>query len=398
MTTGFTRSEQFVAWLCQHAFFKLWTHPNPRGKKGKELCDCLVVCDAHVVIISVKEVEYRNTGDKIGWNRWHRTAVDGAAQQIWGAERWLRTVDRFQRNDGREINLPPRHARRYHRISVSLGGRGNVPLKWGDLGNGFVHVLDEHSLVETFRELDTINDFVTYLSAVESLIDRGVCPVFLGGGTEDLLALYVQNGATFGIIGEDGSVPNTAIITEGIWKALSESSKYLERNKDLESSYAWDGLIDYYADDLLTDGMFDMHSKDVTRNQLALIAMALQPRGHRANLADSLLAFLGPDGVKIASRVVVAANDTAFVFLGGDSNDREFRARELALRCLVVRGRCLNLTTVVGIATDKPKAGKVGCSSDIVYIHMPVWTEDDAATVVDIQRDLGYFNNTKWPL
>ncbi len=165
----------------------------------------------------------------------------------------------------------------------------------------------------------------------------------------------------------------------------------------MESSYAWDNLINHYADDLLTDGMFDMYNKQLTKNELALVAMALQPRAHRANLADALLAFLGADGIKIASRAVVAANATAFVFLGGDSHDREFRVQELALRCLVVRGRCNGVATVVGIATDKPKDGKTGYSSDIVYIHMPVWSEDDAANVDGIQRNLGYFRNTKWP-
>lgn len=397
MSTGLTQSEKFVSWLCQRAFLKLWTHPNPIGKKGKELCDCLIVCGPHIVIISVKEIEYRNTGDKVGWARWHKAAIDKSAQQIWGAERWLRMTERFLRSDGREISLAPEHERKYHRISVSLGGRGEVPLKWGDLGNGFVHVLDEHSLTEAFRELDTITDFVTYLSAVEVLIERGVRPVFAGGGTEDLLALYVQNGANFGILREDGIAPDTVIITEGIWKALAESPEYAARNKDLESSYAWDRLIDHYAEDLLTDGMFDMYSKQVTRNELALIAMALQPRGHRANLADSLLAFLGPKGTKIASRAIVGANATGFVFLGGDSSDREFRVSELALRCLVVRGRCPNVTTVVGIATDRPKAGKTGHSSDIVYIHRSIWTDDDDANVDGIQRDLGYFKNTKWP-
>lgn len=397
MTTGLTRSEKFVSWLCHRAFLKLWTHPNPVGKKGKELCDCLIVCGPHVIIISVKEIEFRDTGDSTGRERWRKAAVDKSAQQIWGAERWLRESDRFQRSDDREISLPPKSERRYHRISVSLGGRGEVPLSWGDLGHGFVHVLDEHSLVEAFRELDTITDFVAYLAAVESLIERGVRPMFLGGGAEDLLALYVQNGESFGIISESGSAPNTAIISDGIWKAMTESAEYLERNDDLKSSYAWDRLIDHYADDLLADGMFDMHSKQVTKNELALVAMALQPRGHRANLADSLLEFLGPDGTSIASRVVVAANNTAFVFLGGDSSDREFRTQQLALRCLVVRGRCPRVNTVVGIATDRPGAGKTGYSSDIMYLHLPDWSDDDAVKVDGIQRDLGYFKDTKWP-
>lgn len=177
MTTGLTRSEEFVTWLCERAFLKLWTHPNPAGKKGKELCDCLIVCGEHVIIISVKENEYRDTGDATGWNRWTSSAVDKSVQQIWGAERWLRSADTFQRGDGREITLPPHSDRKFHRITVSLGSRGQVPLKWGNLGHGFVHLFDEQSLVAAFGELDTITDFVAYLSAVESFSERGAQPI-----------------------------------------------------------------------------------------------------------------------------------------------------------------------------------------------------------------------------
>lgn len=351
----------------------------------------------HVLIISVKEIEYRDTGDKVGWDRWHKAAIEKSAKQIWGAERWLRTASSFQRADGRQIALAPEHERKYHRISVSLGSRAEAPMRWGDLGNGFVHVLDEHNLDKVFRELDTITDFVEYLSALELLLERGVRPVFSGGGVEDLLAMYLQNGENFGIVADDGATPDLAIITGDIWPAYVNSQDYLERKKALESSYAWDSLIDSYAEDLLTDGMFDMHSKQVTKNELALVAMALQPRGHRANLAESLLAFLMPGGVKIASRAIAVANATAFVFFCGDSSDRESRSRELAFRCLVVRGRCPAITTVVGLAMDRPTTEKTGHSTDILYLHMPVWTADDEANVVGIQSDLGYFKNTKWP-
>lgn len=52
---------------------------------------------------------------------------------------------------------------------------------------------------------------------------------------------------------------------------------------------------------------------------------------------------------------------------------------------------------MVGIATDKPKEGKTGHSSDILYLRMPSLTEADAEKVDGIQRDLGYFRNTRWP-
>jgi hypothetical protein len=80
----------------------------------------------------------------------------------------------------------------------------------------------------------------------------------------------------------------------------------------------------------------------------------------------------------------------------GSSDDRELRSRELALRCLVIRGRLPNVITVVGIATDQPGTSKIGYSSDIAYIYMPEWTNEDEECVTKIQNDLGYFKNANW--
>ena len=194
-----TPSEKFVTALCGRAFLRLWTHPNPVGKKGKELCDCLMVCGPHVIVVSVKEIQYRDTGDRTGWERWHKAAIDESAKQIWGAERWLTSVDQFKRSDGRIVTLPPKAERTIHRIAVSLGAHGHTPLRWGDFGHGFVHVYDEYSVGAVFWELDTITDFINYLSAAESLFAQGVKPIFAGAGPEDLLALYVRHGADFGL-------------------------------------------------------------------------------------------------------------------------------------------------------------------------------------------------------
>lgn len=397
MTVGITPSEQLVNKLSLISFLRLWTHPNPVGKGGKELCDCLVVCGSHLIIISVKEIEYRDTGDAVGWERWQKAAIDKSVKQIWGAERWLRVADKLIRSDGREVALPPKSERRLHRLMVSLGGRGKVPLKWGDLGHGFVHLLDEYSLEIAFGELTTVTDFVRYLSAVENIFERGVRPIFSGAGAEDLLALYVQNGSDFGLFDTETGQPAVAFINEGIWASLTKHPEYVARNKDLKSSYTWDRLIEHYVADLLTNGMFDMFQKEVTQNELALVAMALQPRGHRANLADAFLEFLRPECVRVGARVVFGDNETAFVFITGSSEDRENRAHELMLRCLVVRGHCKTVKTVVGIATDRPKNNKRGHSSDIVYLHMPDWASAENERITQIQEDLGYFINTKWP-
>lgn len=395
---GITPSEALVNRLSTSSFLRLWTHPNPVGKGGKELCDCLVVCGPHIIIISVKEILYRDTGDSTGWERWQKTAIEKSVSQIWGAERWLQVSDRVIRSDGREIVLPPKKDRQFHRITVSLGAQGKVPLKWGDFGHGFVHLLDEQSLEAVFSELTTVTDFVRYLKAVEKIFNDGIQPIFAGGGAEDLLALYVQNGPDFDLIDLAPGHSALLIVTEGIWDATIKDADYLARNRDFESSYAWDRLIESYVDDLLANGIFDMFRNEVTQNEQALVAMALQPRGHRANLADALLKFLQPDHACVAARVVVADNETAFVFTTGNSSDRERRRHELFLRCLVVRGKCKSVKTVVGIATDRPQIGKYEHSCDIIYLHMPAWDSRHDENVKGIQADLGYFKSTKWPV
>jgi len=396
MAHGITPLEKFVAALCERSFLRLWTHPNPKGKKNKELCDCLIVCGPHIVIISVKESKYKDTGDKTGWERWEKAAIEKSASQIWGAERWLETVDEVVRHDGRTISLPAKAERKYHRVSVSLGGRGHVPIKWGDLGTGFIHVCDEYSVGVVFGALDTITDFVEFLSASEALVRSGVQMLFAGGGIEDLVAVYLLHDRSFSFRPDSDEQPDMVILHDDLWKSFYESDDYKAIQNEFKDSYIWDRLIEHYTSDLLTGGMFDMHSKEVTDNELALVTMALQPRGHRAVLAEAFMEFLQNSELKVASRAAKGYADTAFVFLIGKSSDREYRARELALRCLVIRGRLPGVTTVVGIATDRPGTSKIGYSSDIVYIHMPAWTTENEAQVAGIQADLGFFQNAQW--
>lgn len=387
MSQGLTDSEKFVTSISERAFLKLWTHPNPIGKKGKELCDCLIVCGNHIIIISVKEIKYKDTGDTTGWERWIKSAIEKSASQVWGAERWLSNSSSFERHDGRIVDLPPLKNRIFHRISVSLGGERKITTKSGDLGHGTVHVCDEYSLGAIFGLLDTITDFVSFFSEVESLLEK-TNVIFSGGGLEDLLAIYLLNNYSFPF-----EEANMLIVDDTIFKGFIASDDYKHIQKDLKKSYFWDSLIKQFTEDLLTNGMFDFSNENVTDNQLALIQMALQPRGHRANLAESFIEFLEKPELKVASRVILGFQNTAFVFLVGESKNRKARAQELGMRCLVVRGRLPKVNIVVGIATDRPGTSDIGYSSDIAYIDIPTWTEKLEKEVTEIQKELRYFNN-----
>ncbi|MET0002667.1 MAG: hypothetical protein ABW087_03520 [Candidatus Thiodiazotropha sp.] len=390
MPEGLTESELFVNSISERAFLNLWTHPNPIGKKGKELCDCLIVCGNHIVIISVKDIEYKDTGDEAGWKRWTKSAIDKSSSQIWGAERWLDSSAEFTRHDGRQVELPPKENRIVHRLSVSLGAQRKIPTKSGDLGHGVVHVCDEFSLGAIFGLLDTITDFVSFLTEVEALINRANI-VFSGGGIEDLLAIYLLNNYSFPYEEAD-----LLIIDDTVFKGFIDSDDYKCIQESYKDSYFWDKLIEHFAGDLLTDGMFEYGANQATDNQQALIQMALQPRGHRANLVESFSEFLQKPELNIAARVVLAHQNTAFVFHLGPSSDREARVQELGLRCLVVRGRLPDVKIVVGISRDKLGPSEVGYSHDIVFVDIPEWDKDFEEQVTKIQKELGYFENSSW--
>jgi len=77
-------TEQFVYDVCQKSFLALWSYVNPQGRQpGRELCDILVVCDAHVIVVSVKDGKLKNSGKgEVDWDRWKRKAIDDSIRQM----------------------------------------------------------------------------------------------------------------------------------------------------------------------------------------------------------------------------------------------------------------------------------------------------------------------------
>jgi len=388
MGIGLTPSEKLVNELCEKSFLKLWTHPNPIGKKGKELCDCLIVCDKHIVIISVKEIEYKDTDSIVGYERWTKAAIDKSVDQICGAQRWLESNEKLTRHDGRIVSLPNKNERKYHRVSVSLGSNGKIPIKVSeDFKCGLVHICNEKSFKIIFSELDTIIDFVDFLEETEKLMNNNIGIIFDSGGLEDLIGLYMESGYSLNI----NQKTDLLFLSDNIWDRIENSKEYLDMKEDFKSSYFWDMLIEHYTNDLLTDGFFNIHDKKVTKNELAFVAMALQPRRYRANLADSFMIFLKE---KILSRLVIGYNKTAFVFLKGQSTDREMRNAELLLRCSIVSHKLSGkIDTVIGIARDGLTISEIGYSSDIVYMYKPNWSNKEKKELETLQKEMDYFNN-----
>ena len=279
-----------------------------------------------------------------------------------------------------------------HRVAVALGSRAQVSFEEGDLGKGFVHVLDESGLDRVLDELDTVTDFVNYLVAKENLVtSRSV----IVSAEEDLLAVYLHRGRQF------PAGPRILRVQAGAWNDLVAKSEWGRRKEADRTSTAWDGLVETFHK--LVDPSGKSPTEALDHLDGALRTMAREDRLSRRILGSAFLSFMREAATgRVNSRMLTSPSGVVYVFLAsdraadGETNrlDREARRRELALRCFVARGQTPTSQTVVGIATERYVPGG-GFSLDGHLMHKPSWTEADQRASEGIQRDLGYFRTPR---
>ncbi len=383
-------AERLVQELCRKSFLSMWSIPNPQGKEaGKELCDVLVVCDPDVVIISVKEITYRPTDDyKTGADRWRSRAIEASAKQIYGAERILGLLGEAKGSDGNvRLRLPPQAERRIHRIAVALGSEGELPLWDGDMGKGFVHVLDEKGLDVVMRELDTISDFVHYLTATETFLET---TQVVTEGLESLLGYYLQNGRKY------PESPDLLILTDDIWGGLTSQEAFARRKEADQDSYFWDRLIEHVTDThdpSLTQAVGD-HRSDNPAEERVLRILAREDRFSRRVISKAFIEF-HRDGT-IRARMIRSPSGVLYVFLIRPREyDRTLRSRELLARMFIARGLNQEVVTVVGIATEE-YTGEAGFSIDVAGLEKPEWTAEDQREMTELQDQTGAFASPQY--
>ncbi len=375
MANGVNNSERFVYEVCRHSFLSLWSYVNPQGRgPGKELCDILVVCDPHVIVISVKDVDLRNpaTGPA-DWERWRRKAIDASFKQIKGAVRWLDEATHVVTKEGASrLPLPPLTRRVYHRIAVAFGGRREVPINSrSDKTEGIVHVLDEQSLSLLLRHLDTITDFVQYLNAKEQLLSGAA--VIVSGGEENLLAMYLNSGRSF-------PKSSDLLVLEGdLWDEMASKPEFLAKLERDRDSYLWDRCIDALAKSVLDGSAY--FNPGISDAELGLREMAMEDRFSRRCLAKSLLEFLDlARARKVRARMTLSVHrKTAYVFVPARlEDDPETRLTDLTARCWVAVAEARKTDeayhTAIGLAMSEVQPGH---PLELVYFSHPNWTVED---------------------
>jgi hypothetical protein len=288
---GATATEKYLQRLCERTFLSLWSYPSvfrqqgniPGKADGKEVCDLLVVFGEHVLLFSDKACAYPDSGiPELNWKRWFRRAVWNSAEQLWGAERWIRNHPSHLFLDRKcmrpfPLQLPHPEQAQFHLIVVAHGispiirrvhgGSGSLMIDTsvagfeahvsdqfatGDLDpqKTFVHVMDEESIALLMRTRDTIADFVSYLGK-RHLLFRGGGPTILAPGEEELLAIYLRNVDRSGEhnfvfpIDEKEAV-NGIFLQEGFWDRFERHPQRLAQLEADKISYAWDALIETF--------------------------------------------------------------------------------------------------------------------------------------------------------
>lgn len=375
-----TPSEHYVSNLCKKSFLPFWNFPNPIGKKNKELCDVLVVCDNYILIISVKDIRMSNHSDEdVRYERWVKKAIEDSAKQIYGAERFLRTANEvYAKNRTNKISLPPINQRIIFRIAIAFGSDNSFPLPYGDFGQGFVHVFDEESTSILLNELDTIIDFTKYLTdKVQFLKGK----YFSMPKESDFLAFYIQTGLDI-----DEKVDS--IISEGgLWDSYVASDEYLEWRNLLPQSYIWDYMIAQLHDYHISE-----ETTDKRRNELeeAIRVINQESRINRIELGGILDNAIQR---KTSARMLRPIRDAKhfYVFMPLTAKNWEGKEKELELRCIVARMENPSVETVIGIGF-----GNNGNGQDVYDIcshYIPEMSEEFITHAKEVQEELGYFKN-----
>ncbi len=379
------KAEEFVLALCKRSFLSPWCYKRPSGKGGKELCDVLVVCDPHVIIISVKEVALKaGEYSAIDYDRWERKAVDASVKQIYGADRWLASATRINRSDGSlGLELPPLTDRKVYRIAVAIGSHGEVCIKAGDFGKGFVHVMCERSFKEIMSELDTITDFIDYLAAKEAIISGG-SSMIITGTESNLLGWYLANGRSF------PSGHDVMIVDDTIWRGVKEKPEFKQKKESDRVSYLWDKLIEHIADPTAINESGD---------QLSDLEIAFRIMSRETRLSRRLLGR-GVRGVfelakarKIRSRILCGPSGVIYILAYFSAGiETKLRTAELLARCFVARHQVGRGNIVIGIGISEYLTGR-GSASDIIYMNYPNWSNLDDERAVRMKNELDFFKD-----
>lgn len=286
------------------------TKKDELGSK-KEICDLLILFRDTMIILSVKNYEFKGN-----YERYFRSTLDKAVAQVAGAERRLHDTARklvIRHDELGEMEFDPSKYQNAYRIIVN---HSTAPLVYpgGRLtgNNKYVHIFNWDAFLGVIRELDTIPDFIKYISERElifldktvtimngteqqwephvqeaffdyitNLIDKGPNFVLISGTESDLLADFLWNDRKFNKHFYDKSFNGGSFELDGKWQ------DYLKR-KEVQGKKQAD-RASYFVDEFLKNEVLYRHHP--TNLALAVELLSLS-RFERRIIGSQFFTFL----------------------------------------------------------------------------------------------------------
>lgn len=423
-------TEKTLSDLCDLAFLKLWSFPNPYKEPGKELCDVLVVFDNNIIIFSVKNIKYNENKGLAGWQRWKRKAIDESITQINGAEKWIKNhPDQIYLNKNCNTIIPIDSKKKFkiyrivvaHGISDSIANipgntSGSLGIKYSD-NNDFedvqyfvelpkspiYHILDSANLEILLKELDTITDFINYLKEKEKAIKLSKIVTYTG--EEDVMGQYLrtiepETGKHY--ILKDKNKDLIVDFENMIWKNFSNSYEYKEKKILDKSSYLWDKylqqLCEYALNGELTGNI------DIFQESSPIKEMAKESRFYRRILSGGIIQSvnyfpeIADDYTRQVRLIMSEDNKSAYVFLQIKYNEqddyetvvRPKRRQMLNIACGTLKNKHSFLQKIVGIAINSPKH-HIYADQDYILLDCKKWTRKDRSHYYNLNKDYNFW-------
>lgn len=423
-------TEKTLSDLCDLAFLKLWSFPNPYKEPGKELCDVLVVFDNNIIIFSVKNIKYNENKGLTGWQRWKRKAIDESITQINGAEKWIKNhPDQIYLNKNCNTIIPINSKKKFkiyrivvaHGISDSIANipgntSGSLGIKYSD-NNDFedvqyfvelpkspiYHILDSANLEILLKELDTITDFINYLKEKEKAIKLSKIVTYTG--EEDVMGQYLrtiepETGKHY--ILKDKNKDLIVDFENMIWKNFSNSYEYKEKKILDKSSYLWDKylqqLCEYALNGELTGNI------DIFQESSPIKEMAKESRFYRRILSGGIIQSvnyfpeIADDYTRQVRLIMSEDNKSAYVFLQIKYNEqddyetvvRPKRRQMLNIACGTLKNKHSFLQKIVGIAINSPKH-HIYADQDYILLDCKKWTRKDRSHYYNLNKDYNFW-------
>lgn len=290
-------SERLLSTICEKTFLKLWAYPSvfrDEGKSedgdGKEICDFLVVFQKEIIIFSDKLIKFnKDKLEEVAWKRWEKRAITESLNQLHGAKKWIQEqTSRIFLDKKCKIKFPffidtDISTFNIHLVAIANGLPDGKRLKINTMGNTrknfevnintaepFYHIFDTKAFEIISKEMDTVEDFISYLKARKSVFITGT--QFYSNNEEDLLSEF--------ILKKDirNSVFSKSFISKKIpsnsYKRLTQASDYKNGKKLDKESYIWDSIIDMIATHIMDDSLLFDYEMSFDEKKITIETMA----------------------------------------------------------------------------------------------------------------------------